>query len=111
MKNALFVPLYAVALLAQPVFANDAHHNKSAPELVAQTTAKSEGEIRKIDKESRKITLKHGPIVNLDMPGMTMVFRVAEPAMLDKMKVGDKVRFVADKVDGAFTVTAIEAAR
>ena len=111
MKKTLLIPLFIAAFFAQPALADDAHHKKAAASPVAQASAKAEGEIRKIDKEAGKITLKHGPIANLDMPGMTMIFRVAEPAMLDKVKVGDKIRFAADKVDGAFTVTAIEAAR
>jgi Cu(I)/Ag(I) efflux system periplasmic protein CusF len=66
------------------------------------------GHVRKVDKETGKITLKHDPIPNLDMPNMTMVFRVTDPAMLDKVKVGDHVRFTADKVNGMFTVTSVE---
>jgi Cu(I)/Ag(I) efflux system periplasmic protein CusF len=65
------------------------------------------GEVIKIDKSAGKITLKHGPIKNLDMDGMTMVFRVADPVMLDKVKAGDKVEFDADRVNGALTVTKI----
>jgi Cu(I)/Ag(I) efflux system periplasmic protein CusF len=68
----------------------------------------TEGEVRKIDREQGKITLKHGEIRNLDMPGMTMVFRVKEPALLDKVKEGDKVGFTADKIGGLFTVTGID---
>lgn len=68
----------------------------------------SDGEVRKVDKETGKITIKHGPLVNLGMPGMTMVFRVKEPAMLDQVKAGDKIRFAADKVNGTFTVTKLE---
>ncbi len=71
----------------------------------------SEGEVRKIDKGNQKITLRHGEIRNLEMPGMTMVFRVREPAMLDAVKVGDKVRFSAERVDGAFVVTGIHPLR
>ena len=71
----------------------------------------SEGEVRKIDKEAKKITLKHGDIKNLDMPGMTMVFQVKDAALLDKVKVGEKVRFTADKADGVIVVTSIEAAK
>jgi Cu(I)/Ag(I) efflux system protein CusF len=70
--------------------------------------AMSEGEVKKIDKDSGKITIKHGPLVNLDMPGMTMVFRVKDIAMLDQVKAGDKVKFNAEKLNGALTVTAIE---
>lgn len=65
------------------------------------------GEVIKVDKTAAKITLKHGPIKNLDMDGMTMVFRVVDPTMLDKVKVGDKVEFEADRVNGAITVTKI----
>lgn len=67
-------------------------------------------EVRKVDKEAGKLTLKHGPIPNLDMPDMTMVFRVQEPAMLDRVKAGDKVRFAAEKVGGQYTVVRIEPA-
>ncbi|MES2069292.1 MAG: copper-binding protein [Pseudomonadota bacterium] len=68
----------------------------------------TDGEVRKIDKGAGKITLKHGEIKNLDMPGMTMVFRVKDAAMLDQLKAGDKVSFRAEKADGAIVVTDIQ---
>lgn len=71
----------------------------------------ADGEVRKIDKEAQKLTIKHAPLKNLDMPGMTMVFQVQDPAMLDKVQAGDKVRFSADKLNGKFTVTNMELAR
>jgi len=74
-------------------------------------TEMTEGEVRKIDKDNQKITLRHGDIRNLDMPGMTMVFKVKDLAMLDKVKAGDKVRFKAEKADGAIVVTVLEAAK
>jgi len=74
-------------------------------------TPMSDGEVRKVDKEQGKLTLRHGPIQNLEMPGMTMVFKVADPKMLDQLKEGDKVRFSADRVGGAITVTNIEPVR
>lgn len=73
--------------------------------------SKSEGEVRKVDKEAKKITLKHGDIKNLDMPGMTMVFQVKDAALLDKVKAGDKVSFTAEKADGAVVVTSIDVVR
>ncbi len=79
--------------------------------VAAATSAMTEGEVRKVDMDNKKLTLKHGEIKNLDMPGMTMVFQVKDPAMLGKVKTGDKVRFSAEKIDGAFTVTNIEAAK
>jgi Cu(I)/Ag(I) efflux system periplasmic protein CusF len=92
---------FALPLVA---YADDAHHNKDTATIAALT----EGEIRKVDKEAKKITIKHGPIKNLDMPAMTMVFQVKDTAMLDRVKAGDKVNFTADKVNGAYTVTQVE---
>jgi Cu(I)/Ag(I) efflux system protein CusF len=66
------------------------------------------GEVRKVDKDARKITLRHGEIKQLDMPAMSMVFRVKDPAMLDKVKAGDKVNFKAENAGGAMTLTEIE---
>jgi Cu/Ag efflux protein CusF len=65
------------------------------------------GEVVKVDKAAGKVTLKHGPIKKLDMDSMTMVFRVADPAMLDRMTAGDKIEFEADRVNGAITVTRV----
>ncbi|XBP72299.1 copper-binding protein [Polaromonas hydrogenivorans] len=71
----------------------------------------SSGEVKKIDREAQKITLKHGPIKNLDMPGMTMVFKVVDPSLLDRVKTGDTVKFSAEDQGGALVVTAIEAVK
>jgi Cu(I)/Ag(I) efflux system protein CusF len=68
------------------------------------------GEVRKVDLETKKITLRHEEIKNLGMPQMTMVFQVKDPALLEKVKVGDRVRFTAEKLGGAYTITTIEAA-
>ena len=70
-----------------------------------------DGEVRKVDMGSKKITLKHGEIKNLDMPPMTMVFQVKDPAMLEKVRAGDKVQFTVDNVNGAMTVLTIEPAK
>jgi Cu/Ag efflux protein CusF len=70
-----------------------------------------EGEVRKIEKAQGKITLRHGELKALDMPPMTMVFRVGNPALLDNLAVGDKVKFDAAKVGGNYTVTAITKAQ
>ncbi|MEJ8847770.1 copper-binding protein [Variovorax rhizosphaerae] len=70
----------------------------------------SDGEIRKVDKDNKKLTIRHAPLQNLDMPGMTMVFSVSDEAVLDKLQAGEKIRFRAEKINGAFTVTKIEAA-
>lgn len=77
----------------------------------AQAAALTDGEIRKVDKEAKKVTIKHGPMPALDMPAMTMVFQVKDPAVLDQVKAGDKVKFEAQKLGGAYTVTRMEAAK
>lgn len=77
----------------------------------AAAVALSEGEVRKIDTEQGKVTLKHGPIANLDMPGMTMVFTVRDKHLLDGVKPGDKVQFRAVDDHGKMIVTELQAAR
>lgn len=97
MRNVI-IAIFGVSLLAASAAAQ-------ADEIV-------KGEVRKIDASAGKITLRHGPIKKFDMDeGMTMVFRVADPAMLDKVKVGDRVNFETDKVNGQFTVTKIDKVR
>ena len=70
-----------------------------------------DGEVRKVDAAQNKITLKHGEIKHLDMPPMSMVFQVRDAAWLEQFKAGDRVRFSADKVGGAYVVTQIEPAQ
>jgi Cu(I)/Ag(I) efflux system protein CusF len=77
-------------------------------EVAEASAAMSHGEIKKVDKEAGKITIKHGPLANLEMPAMTMVFRVKDPAMLDEVKEGDKVKFVASRENGALTIIQLE---
>jgi Cu(I)/Ag(I) efflux system periplasmic protein CusF len=80
-------------------------------EMAAPKGDMTEAEVRKVDQENKKITLKHGDIKNLDMPGMTMVFQVKDPSMLDKVKTGDKVLFKAEKASGAIVVTDLQPAK
>lgn len=68
----------------------------------------TEAEVRKVDLDARKITLKHGEIKNLGMPPMSMVFQVKDPSVLGKFKAGDKVQFTAENINGAYTVIMIE---
>lgn len=96
--------------LAQTSAADHTAHHPAGASAPAAATPMADGEVRKIDKEQGKVTLRHGPIASLDMPGMTMVFKVAHAKMLDRVKEGDKVKFAAEKINGAFTVTAIEPA-
>ena len=105
------VVLVLASAAAMDVLANEAHHEKNGSAVVttqSTATALTSGEVKKIDKDAKKMTIKHGPLVNLDMPPMTMVFRVKDPAMLDQVKVGDKIGFVAEKLNGAYTVMKLE---
>jgi Cu/Ag efflux protein CusF len=100
--------LLAGPALAQQTTDDHASHHRSA---ASDATEAADGEVRRIDKDARKLTLRHGEIRNLDMPRMTMVFQVRDAALLDKVKVGDKVKFRAEKVGPDFVVTAIEAVK
>jgi Cu(I)/Ag(I) efflux system periplasmic protein CusF len=114
MKKQTTLALALVAALTAPayVLAQDAHHGHGAVTKASSAAAAlADGEVKKVDKDAGKMTIKHGPIENLGMSNMTMVFRVKDPAMLDQVKPGDKIRFAADKVNGALTVTKIEAAK
>ena len=85
--------------------------DKSTAAGPAMAKEMAEAEVRKVDKDSKKVTLKHGPIKNLDMPGMTMVFQVRDPALLDMLVAGEKIKFSAEQLQGAFVVTAVEKAQ
>jgi Cu/Ag efflux protein CusF len=105
---AILVTAFAAPAYAQPP-ADDhsAHHVGQA----ASDTTLTEGEVRRVDKDANKLTIRHGPILNLDMPAMTMVFLVKDAAMLDKLNNGDKIKFYAERVGGTITVTRIEPAK
>ena len=72
------------------------------------TTTLSDGVVKKVDTAQGKLTIRHGPLKNLGMPGMTMVFRVKEANWLDQVKAGDNIRFRAEQVNGVLTVTTLE---
>lgn len=115
MKTLNTLAAAALLVIATP-FAATAYAQASEPVHAAGMTAETmataemtDGEVRKIDKDNQKITLKHGEIKNLGMPGMTMVFKVKDAGVLDAVQVGSKVRFAAEKADGALVVTAIQA--
>lgn len=88
---------------------HDAHAAHAGHEAAAPTEL-ADGEVKKIDKDAGKITLRHGELKNLKMPAMSMVFRVKDAAMLDQVKVGNRVKFAADRVNGAVTIVQLQAA-
>lgn len=96
----------ALALCIAPVaVAADGDAGKAKAKAGTTLTA---GEVKKVDRESMKITIKHGPIENLKMPPMTMVFRVKDEAMLDGLDAGAKIRFRAEESEGGYLVTRLQ---
>ena len=83
-------------------------HAASAGSDASTPAPMSNGEVKKVDKSAGKITIKHGPLENLGMDAMTMVFRVRDQAMLDQVQAGDKIRFVAEQPNGQLTITRLE---
>lgn len=109
---------HAFRLIAALVFSTSLSFQASAAEVVAKPGANSgakadaaapmsSGQVKKIDRDTGKITIKHGPLINVDMPAMTMSFLVKHPSMLDQVKVGDKIDFVAEKSQAGLTVTKL----
>lgn len=92
--NRTSVYAAALALLATAALAND--------------LPLAEGEVRRINPAGQEITLRHGDIKNLDMPPMTMVFKVKDPTLLGRLKAGDRVSFTADRIGGVYTVLSIQ---
>jgi Cu/Ag efflux protein CusF len=107
MRSLITAALLAGLALPLAASADDAHHK--GPPASAKL---ADGEVRKVDRDAQKLTIRHGPLPQFDMPtAMTMVYRVKDPALLDQVKSGDKVRFEAEKIGGQFTVIRIEPAR
>ena len=112
MKLLITIVIPLVFASTAPFAQVASHQGASAPALqIAQANTLVNAEVRKVDKEQGKLTLAHEPIPNLEMPKMTMIFRVKDPAMLDKVKPGDKIKFSAERVDGQLTVISIEQAK
>lgn len=106
---AAFIALQPTLTWAQAASGHDHSHaaaGQSAP--TATELPWTDAEVRRIDSTAGKISLRHGEIQNLEMPPMTMVFQVRDPASLAGLAVGDKVRFTADKLQGAYTVLQIQ---
>lgn len=112
------VPLVAALCFASSTFAQQpadhSGHHATPAKADAKTRAQhalADGEVRKVDREAKKITLRHGPIPSMDMGAMTMVYQVKDTAMLDKVKAGDKVKFDAEKSGANYVITRIEPAK
>ncbi|MFY9328852.1 MAG: copper-binding protein [Georgfuchsia sp.] len=116
MKTFIVPALIAIAATgfsAQGIAASDMHGDHEMMHMHSSSAAETslvDGVVKKIDKSAGKLTLSHGPLPN-GMPGMTMAFRVKEAAWLDQVKEGQKIRFVAEQVDGAMTLVRFEPAK
>ncbi|MFZ2974659.1 MAG: copper-binding protein [Ferribacterium limneticum] len=114
MKALIISTLITIASLgAVSVQAASDHagHGMANQTMAAAEMQMVDGQVKKVDKAAGKVTLSHGPLVNLSMPAMTMVFRVKETGWLEQMKAGDKIRFMADNVNGAVTIVHFEPAK
>ena len=101
----MFAAFLFAATTTLHVSGDDKHHQPAT----GTTAVWADGEVRRVDRDAQKLTIRHGPLPSLDMPSaMTMVYRVKDASMLEKVKSGDKLKFQAEKASGAFTVTAIE---
>lgn len=101
----------ASVLSVTAVAADDQVAHMPAQASATATPQMVEGTVKKVNQAAGKVTLAHGPLANLGMPAMTMIFRVKDSAWLSQMKAGDKINFVAEKVNGALTVTRFELAK
>ena len=115
MKLTLSTLLMSMTLAA-PAFAQQKADDHSAHHPAASATAPAaddmaDAEVRKVDKDAAKLTLKHGEIKSLEMPPMTMVFKVKDKAMLDQLNAGDKIRFQAVNEAGKYTVIELQIVR
>jgi Cu/Ag efflux protein CusF len=111
MKSIFKIALAGVLLASATPFmhAGSAHQVGASTQTSTASVAAgmSEGEVKKVDKENGKITIKHGELKNLGMPPMTMIFRVKDKALLENVKSGDKIQFVAEKLNGKLSVTQL----
>lgn len=105
-----FIPVVLAAALfaiSQGAVAGSPDVKHTASSTSERAVSLTDGEIKKVDKEAGRVTIKHGPLENLGMPGMTMVFGVTNVSALQSLKAGDTVKFAAAKVDGRIVVTEI----
>jgi Cu/Ag efflux protein CusF len=107
------IAAFAIAcVLVQPAFAQSAApHAHGAPATKAASSEMYEGQVRRVNKDTRRVTLAHGPMKAFDMPAMTMAFPVKDPALLANLKEGDKVRFAVEMSGENLVVTRIEPAK
>lgn len=104
---------FAASLFVNLAWASDGHvpAPTAGPYVTSVTASWAEGEVRRVDRAQGRVTLRHGPIESLNMPPMTMVFRVQDPSWLVGLKIGEVIRFQAEQVNGSYTITRLERGR
>ena len=106
-----FIPVVVAAVLFAisqgAVAGSPTVEQKPSSTTSERAVSLTDGEIKRVDKDAGRVTIKHGPLENLGMPGMTMVFGVTDVSVLQSLKAGDKVKFAAGKVDGRIVVTEL----
>jgi Cu(I)/Ag(I) efflux system periplasmic protein CusF len=112
MKTSSLICSIALTLFASGSFAQATAPSTPSTSATVAPMVKdmADAEVRKVDRDAKKVTLKHGPIKNLDMPSMTMVFQVRDEKLFDKLVAGEKIKFTAEQLQGAFVVTGVEKA-
>ena len=111
MKTLITASLIAFASLGAVSVQAAGDHAGHAMAAPAAEMQRIDALVKKVDKTAGKVTLSHGPLTNLNMPAMTMLLKVSNVAWLDQMKPGDKIRFMAENVNGAITVVHFEPAK
>jgi uncharacterized cupredoxin-like copper-binding protein len=108
---ACLIPGHFEAGMVGKIKVSGSSQASNPAERAGANTVLTDGEVKKVDRQAGKIVIKHGPVANLDMPAMTMAFRVKDAAMLDQVKPGDKIRFEVGRIKGAYTLMRIDPAR
>ena len=109
--TASLIAFSTLGAVSAQAASDHAGHAMASPSAASAEMQMIDAQVKKVDKAAGKVTLSHGPLTNLNMPAMTMVFKVSNAAWLDQMKSGDKIRFMADNVNGAITVVHFEPAK
>ena len=109
--TASLIAFSTLGAVSAQAASDHAGHAMASPSAASTEMQMIDAQVKKVDKAAGKVTLSHGPLTNLNMPAMTMVLKVSNVAWLDQMKTGDKIRFMAENVNGAITVVHFEPAK
>ena len=109
--TASLIAFSTLGAVSAQAASDHAGHAMASPSAASAEMQMIDAQVKKVDKAAGKVTLSHGPLTNLNMPAMTMVFRVKEAAWMDQMRTDGKIRFTADSINGTLTIVRFEAAK